>query len=388
MRILRRLVTSVFGNLSWQPPGWIPATGRKMRGHPRATVLVALLLMAGSAAGWHQYQWYKKQPKPVKYTVTATAPGVTPLDKVLHPQELVIRFNGSVAPIDYVGKLIRTGVRMDPAADGLWRWRGDRELVFTPENDWPADTNYHIAIDKSAVAPQALLERYKLDVKTPPFTASFKKLEFYQDPRNPLIKQVVATLEFSHKIAHSEIENHLTLAMLGGSPVFNANGAPFGVNYGLHDRIAYITSAALTLPEKEDFMKVALDKKMTTPQGGAKLQDAIEQKVRIPDNYSFFKIESVESQIIRNKLGDPEQLLFVNTTAAAKPEDIAKSLEVFLLPKKAVKAEGEDAGGDEGTSQPDTETDNDSSDDSDSDTEEDGPSDPFQHSGIRSLEFT
>ena len=378
MRLLRRIITSVFGNISWQPPGWVHAAGGAVRRHLRITAATALFVVLAVVGGWRGYVWYKHLPKPVRLTVQADSIPMTALEKDLHFADLVVRFNGSAAPINSINKPVTAGIHLDPPADGAWRWDGDQHLVFTPKNDWPASQTYRITIDKTAVSPHVLLERYKLETRTAPFTAKITKLEFYQAPNDPSLKQVVATLEFSHSVAPGGVGKYVTLAMLGGSPVFNTNAPPFSVTYGLHNRIAYVTSSALTLSEQEDFMKLSLDKRLATSQGGATLREGLEQKVRIPDVYSFFRIDSVYGQVIHNTTGDPEQLVLVNTSADARTEEIAKSLEVFLLPKKAEKAKASDAEAKDGDTDADSgdgddgDTDkSDSDDDSDSNTEED-----------------
>jgi hypothetical protein len=292
---------------------------------------------------------------------------VTKLEEKLHPAELVLQFHRSAAPLDLCGKLVRTGIRMEPSADGVWHWDGDRRLVFKPANDWPAGQKYRITLDKSIIAPHVLLDRYMVEASTAPFAAKFNKVQFYQNPLNPAVKQVVATLEFSHGITAGELEKHLTMAMLGGSPVFKSSAPAFFVKLGSHDRIAYVTSAGITLPEREDFMKLELDRKMPAARGGATLKEGIDGKVRIPDVFSFFKIDGVEGKTVRNKDGEPEQMLFVRTSAETKTDEIAKNLEVFLLPKKADKTAKEDT--DTGT-----ETDNhgkNDADDADDETEAD-----------------
>ncbi|MES2570390.1 MAG: hypothetical protein V4710_10105, partial [Verrucomicrobiota bacterium] len=80
-------------------------------------------------------------------------------------------------------------------------------------------------------------------------------------------------------------------------------------------------------------------------QGGAVLGNEIEQKVLVPDIYSLFKIRSVTGVIARTNEGDPEQVIVVETTAAARPEALQKGLQVFLLPQKTdQEKEGEKTG--------------------------------------------
>ena len=79
-------------------------------------------------------------------------------------------------------------------------------------------------------------------------------------------------------------------------------------------------------------MKLIAAPGITTTPGNARIKKEFDAKVRLPDIRSFFKIESVEGKIVRNAENEPEQILLVNTTAAAKPEDVAKALHIWLLP--------------------------------------------------------
>ena len=61
----------------------------------------------------------------------------------------------------------------------------------------------------------------------------------------------------------------------------------------------------------------------------------MDDKVRVPDASSFFKVDESTAKVVRNADGDPEQVLIVSTSAAAKSDEIRKALHVYLLPKKA-----------------------------------------------------
>jgi uncharacterized protein YfaS (alpha-2-macroglobulin family) len=168
-----------------------------------------------------------------------------------------------------------------------------------------------------------------------------QKIEFYTDPTDPTVKQVVATFGFTHRIDMVELEKHLSLAMIGGAEVFKKDAPRFTITAGQHQRVAYVRTSALTLPDREDFMLVTLGKGMPTLQGGATTTADVEKKVRVPDVYSFFRITSTEGTIVRNNDGEPEQIIFIHATCAGKSEDILKALHVYLLPKrKAGKDDG------------------------------------------------
>lgn len=305
--------------------------------HRAIAVSLVFLLAAISAGGRWGYHYYKNLPQPRTIAVSARAPGITPLEKELRPEPLVLQFEESVAPLSQIRQPVLEGVRIEPAVQGFWRWESDRRLVFRTREDWPAATTYRISIDKSVLAPHILLDQYRLEVTTLKFVSSFEKLEFYQDPKDPTLKQVVATLEFSHKVDDAELQKNLALSMIGESQVFPPGAPPFTVDYGLHHRIAYVRSAPLKLPEREDFMKVTLNKAMRTAQGGAALDEGMEKKVRIPDLFSLFHIESARGQIVNNKEGDPEQFVMIETSVEAKSEEIAQAMELSLLPERKKK---------------------------------------------------
>jgi len=153
---------------------------------------------------------------------------------------------------------------------------------------------------------------------------------------------MVATLEFTHRVELPELEKNLSLTMIGGSPIFKQGVPPFSIDFDKHHRIAYVHSAPLSLPEREDFMKVALNKKLRTAQGGAALAEPIDQKVRIPDLYNFFHIDGVNGQIVKNNDGDPEQFLMVETSVEAKSENVAKAMEASLLPVRKKVEDGQE----------------------------------------------
>ena len=138
----------------------------------------------------------------------------------------------------------------------------------------------------SALASHVRLERYDFSARTPPFTGGFTQAKFYQDPQDPAIKQVTATLEFSHPVELRDLQEHVALKVLGDATIFHSgeNAArPFTLTPGLHARRFYLRTAALALPEREDFLKITLTPGLHTALGGAELKEGSERKVRVPD---------------------------------------------------------------------------------------------------------
>lgn len=341
--MLKQRFARLLGNFSWTRPPWIERALGRVRAHRLISVATVLTLLVALNGGVWLWRWYQRQPKPQRVAVSIQPIPVTKLEKELHPAPLVVTFNGSVAKLEQIGKPVTAGLRLEPATTGDWTWESDSRLVFTPKHDWPAAQKYRVAFEKKFFPPHVRLERYYAETETPPFGAAIQEANFYQDPRDPAIKQVVATIAFTHAIDRASLEERIALSLLGGSAVFKSTGAarPFTVEYGLHDRLAYVRSAPLQLPEREDFMRIHLGKGIATTQGGAVNREELETKVRVPDIASFFKIESSSGQVVRNEEGDPEQVLLIDTTAAARSEDLHKALHLFLLPRKSVPPEAE-----------------------------------------------
>src|SRR5207247_11430548 len=151
---------------------------------------------------------------------------------------------------------------------------------------------------------------------------------------------ITETLKPTHAVEPGELERHLQLLMIGGSTIFPPNDpAPhFALTYGLHKRIAYLRSSNVTLPEeKEDFLKLELSKGVRTGQGGAQTREATEQKLRIPSTGTAFQIDSIAATIARTKNGEPEQVLILTTTADISTSELAKAIQIRLLPKREVE---------------------------------------------------
>ena len=126
--------------------------------------------------------------------------------------------------------------------------------------------------------------------------------------------------------------------MVGGGTVFSPNdpGPHFTVSYGLHQRLAYIRSSPITLPEHDDFMKLTLSEGVRAAQGRAPTRDTIEKKLRIPSVASMFRVDSINTTIARNKNGESEQLIILATSADISTRELAKAVEIRLLPKRHV----------------------------------------------------
>src|SRR5882724_9134428 len=341
LKFLKKIAVAVFGRVQWSPPRWLSQSRAAFSGfnraHPLITasgIIAILLISCGAAWTWH---WYQHRPKPRYVTVKIDPIPVTKLEKDLTFPTVDVRFSESAARLEDLKKIPVPGVRLDPPLPGKWMWATDKHLFFKPSEDWPADQKFKIIFDKKFFPPHVVVESRVYEFTTPPFEIAIKSLELYQDPSDPTQRQITATLELTHAVDPGELERHLQLLTIGGSTIFPPNDpAPhFALTYGLHKRIAYLRSSNVTLPEdKEDFLKLELSKGVRTAQGGAQTREATEQKLRIPSTGTAFQIDSIAATIARTKNGEPEQVLILTTTADISSSELAKAIQIRLLPKR------------------------------------------------------
>jgi uncharacterized protein YfaS (alpha-2-macroglobulin family) len=339
-RWIRKIFRAAFGQLSWQPPYWLQRLFARLvlfrRGHPllaSVIVLLAFLIAGGSVRGW---RWYQNRPKPHTVSAQVSPIPVTPLNKELNFPPLTIDFSESAARLEDLKNPTLQRVRLDPPTAGAWKWINDRKLSFYPAQDWPAERKFRIIFDKDFFPAQVLMDKLEFEATTPPFRAEMKDVTLSEDAKEPGVQRVLATIVLTHPVEPGQLEKFVALSMVGNSNVFAPSDPTphFSVTYGLHNRQAFVRTSPIVLPPEEDWMRLTLRDGLPTSQGGAELHDAVEQKTQIPSKATAFKIKEIDSSIVRNKEGEPEQILNIETSSDISTPELAKALHLYLLPKR------------------------------------------------------
>jgi uncharacterized protein YfaS (alpha-2-macroglobulin family) len=301
------------------------------------TILVVLLLLGGTVlAGYGLYQWWESRPRPEMIFVTVQP---VPISKVteegLVPQPLVVEFGGSVARLEMIGKPVTTGLTLQPVCAGVWKWVNDRRLTFEPKKDWPAGSRYVLTFEPSLFPKTVELERYRAEFTTPPLWVSIKEEELYINPKNPELKQVTATLSFTHPVTEATVRAHLDftgqqrdelLARSTSEPLYQIELAD-------HGRLAYFRSAPVHLPRKPAFLTLHVSPGLITTNGGEPSVTPENAEIRIPDLYNLLHVEASDLAIVRNSENEPEQILILQTASEVAPAELGRHLEIYLLPK-------------------------------------------------------
>jgi len=131
-------------------------------------VLLAAIIIVASVflATKYKYLFIKEE---ARLSVASTSfPGVT---RYSTPDNIHIVFknsanrnnkhyheqlNAPVAPLDLVGKEVTKGVSLSPALAGKWKWDNETSLIFIPKQDWPADQDFIISVNKTLFDEKSL----------------------------------------------------------------------------------------------------------------------------------------------------------------------------------------------------------------------------------------
>jgi uncharacterized protein YfaS (alpha-2-macroglobulin family) len=351
-RFLAPILRAIFGQIRWTPPEWLPrATARLRRWTGQAidwlnarraanpvrfwlTTSAIVAVIVGGYAGW---QWYEHLPEPYYLQVSVSRPNPTPLEPNAIPDPVNVQFSGSAAKLGAIGKNVTSGITVTPALPGIWRWASDSQLIFTPRNDWPIGQDYNIKLDRKLFPSHVLLKDYSYSFRSPDFGASIQDEEFYEDPTNPKIKQVVATVSFTHPVDKADFEKRISLRMrvepLKNFDSGEAKSFGFKVTYDAVGGKAFIHSDPFGIPDDEGAMLLSIAKGVRSSKGGSGTDEVLDRTVNIPGIQSYFRIQSVSSNEVANDRDEMERIVTIEASAPMRQSDLAKSISVFLLPK-------------------------------------------------------
>lgn len=332
MRGVGALIASLFGKLAGPVWGFIKA-------RPKTFILglLAVILLCGvSLTG---YVWWKSRPHPVEVSFSVTAPALTQYgaedEGARAPKPVFIEFGESVATLAASGKEVASGVSLSPAQPGKWRWSSDRTLVFNPSEDWPIGKKFTVSFDKSLFKPEVLLTDYETSFRTAGFQVRISNGQFYQDPINPSLKQVVVDLNFSHPVNPVELERHVELSMAGQSGGLLGLGKKtlsFVISYDAQKLNASIHSEPLSIPKDTATLNFRLLKGTTAARGGDGFDDELTRSFDIPGLYSL-QVDDISPQVVTNDQNEPEQVLILHTSQSVNENDMNKAVSVWVLPK-------------------------------------------------------
>ncbi|HEX2492236.1 MAG TPA: MG2 domain-containing protein, partial [Steroidobacter sp.] len=350
VRWVVRALTTVFGQLRWQPPSWSVSVSARLRAaaaaaftwtrhHPRATAGGAIGFAVLVLGGLWLWQWYERQPKPVEVTFAVIAPPATcyACEPPGKPNPLFVRFSASVAPLNRVAKTLdenQSGIGMKPLLRGAWIWDDDRTLRFQPQDDWPIGETYSVELHKGAVASHVRLEAYEFDFRTAAFEARMAATEFHQDPVVARNKKVVATVAFTHPVDPAAFEKRIQLKMFDRvTDTIEKELAP-PTHTVVYDKLklnAHIHTSELEIPPKRGRLELRIERGVRAARGSNETAGALQAQVDVPGLNSL-RIEQLNLDLVRDERNEPNQVLLVSASSSVLESEMPVKVKAWLLP--------------------------------------------------------
>lgn len=331
------------GRLRYEPPAWwgpasqsVFVAGAELRARAAATDArkAALVVSAAALPLLYSHFFVAHPPTLDSVSVTVSAPGARRLEEGAKPEPLRVNFSGPAAPLKDIGKRVPKGIALEPSPGGSWSWVSDSELVFTPDQDWEVGRDYSVRLGSELAAPRVRLIDSVLRFRSAPFTASLKSAEFYQDPRDPALKQVVATFVFSHPVDAASFEKRLRLER-ERAPV------PAAISYDAWRGEAYVRTGPVAIPSKDSSVAVVLEEGVRSARGGPAFKEPLKAAVAIPGLSTYFHAEGVEAALARDEHDDPHQVLVLTLNTGARPGEVNRNLSAFVLPVDKPSMQGQ-----------------------------------------------
>lgn len=343
-----KIIKKLFGQATYVPPTWPLYILNKRKGHAKQ-IFLTFALITTIAAG---YFYYESLPKPIPVKAVINSIKITQNFNDAKPDTLSIDFEYDysnlkkgqqkpygyppVAKLNLIGEEIKSGVSLSPPKKGTWRWVDDSSMVFSPETDWMAETDYTVTFTKEIFAAETRLSDNTYEFSTPDFLASIYNIELYQDPQDISVRRVVSTIKFSHPVDKDSLVEGLIMEMRPSGSTFNSVAKPynFNITYDKNSREAYIHSEPVQFPMQPNYMSLKISKNVKTILGGSSLGYKQERKVLVPDVYSFLKVDSIRKKIIRNSENEPEQIIFIEFTDDISKKELLNNLSLNKISKQ------------------------------------------------------
>lgn len=269
------------------------------------------------------------------YIENVTHPDVSSFfnDKII-PNEAFVRFKSSILKPDVNDEKLNEALQMTPAIRGKWRIISSKYFAFAPELDWVPNTEYKVAIPKSIVLDNINLKDKNFVIKSPLFAGNIQSSSLYENPKDIKQKHAMASFSFSYPLATKDLEKRIK--------VYDTDGKKHNFTYNLTDknRVLHIMSNPLQIKKNAYFINVELDG-IVNDYNGEKMSEKLKTVITVPSISQFFKVNSINSQIIRNeqKNNQPEQILTINLSTAVSSQNMKDNLSLYQTNEWCSKAE-------------------------------------------------
>lgn len=345
MQSIKKVLFFFFGTFTWKFPPWLNFISQlynKALIWCKENKKIVWLSLALAVISYGGILWYDSLPKPVQVQITGTAPALTELREEPVYDSVYVNFSASAAPLEKIGKPVTQGISISPEIKGQWTWRNDSQLQFNPEHDWAVGEEYVVKFEETFFPDHLVLSTYEYHFVSAAFTAQLMNTFFHQDPLDPKIKRIIATVKFTHPIDKASFEDNIKLNMQNKKEGILSDGTSlkFEVTYNKFAGEAYLKSDPVKIPLKDKVVKIEIEGGYKSSRGGDAWENDLQSQVNVPGMYNYFRISNINPTLVRNKRNEPEQVLIVETTAGVLEKELQQNITVYELPRDKPAVQG------------------------------------------------
>ena len=356
------LIKSLNFIFSLIPKGVVFALAQILQPKLQLKRLTILSLLAGLGYG----SWYLEENKPVvvksstdiKTTKKAKTYNVTwrhwgspgnyyKLDNneniILTPNTISLKFSRNITTSENVGKEVKSGLLLFPNVIGKFIWKTTDRIEFTPTNYWPENTNYQLKLNASKL----LDKKYKVKGFIEKFKSEKPKsqilnIQFYEDPRDPSKRKIIGTLNFDIPINIEPVKKHIELFTEVYIPKTKGTKAKWEKEGNLDFRVVhnkikdqvFIHSTNISLPNSKKRIVLRLKPGLKSLKTNFTYKTLLEKTYSIPTFRDYFNFSNPRIELVDNKKGIPEQVLFIKTNSPLDIKHLKEHLELDVYRKK------------------------------------------------------
>ncbi|MBO7509011.1 MAG: alpha-2-macroglobulin family protein [Alphaproteobacteria bacterium] len=218
-------------------------------------------------------------------------------------------------------------IKITPAVRGHWNMINPYDITFTPDQDWPAATNFTVKIGEKLFADDVHPDTRKISFKTAPISAKTEIFNAYPIPGGDRYVIGVAVISFNYPIQTRDFADKVLVRLDGRKIDFN-------VKFDRYMRTAIIQTAPIQITDETQTLRLKVNQIFDAD--GNSHTDKITAKIILDSADNFFKISDLNTITADNKQGNPQQLILLNMTAAARDNTNWNNfVDVYLLPRNA-----------------------------------------------------
>ena len=282
-------------------------------------------------------------PEPLVVTVQVGLPEIQPSITPGQRAPVLFTFSGFSGARHRLGsQLVENLPQISPTISGRWFWEASNRLRFEPQDNWPAGQMFRVNFPENFLGDFVIIKNPEISFWTPPFSATWTRLSFVDDPENPEKRYITANVQFTYPVSAEDVRSALRISTIPEEKIFSAPPENFTIEMSANDKEATITTTPVALPQKETFVVFELDQSLREQLSSANLGTASSGRVMVPTAFSLFQIEKAELVLVENAnpLLPPDQLLTLTTSANASGEKLLQYIELLALPRDRVSDNG------------------------------------------------